>query len=250
MATPPPTNGTRAPTPSPVKPCNLCTFSQGGYGTKCSGKPPGTCQQLVANWKSTQPGCLLEACFNGSITLGNASNGGKTVTFTSAAAIEKFLPASGPPSIFKVSAVNPTSTTAGVFAGQLLTAMLNIQFSGVNPSMIYFNHECFHVNSVLQGLSLAQVIYIANQVIAGLPGYSQYTPTILNDALTLFNNAFDGCQLSNTNCSCFTCQDRMFLFCPILSRRERNNIRLSLSDDTLYFSSIYFCSTYCPTRDM
>jgi hypothetical protein len=194
---------TQAPTNIVVSNCSLCTFTQGGYGTKCPGnKPLGTCQQLVEKWSSSQPGCLLEACLNSSITLGNASNGGKTVTFTNAAAIENFLPASGPPSIFKVSAVNPTSTSAGVFAGQLLTAILNIQFSGADGNLIFFNTKC----NILPNYTINQVIFIANQVISGSHSYPQFPPTLLNEALTLFNEAFDGCRRTSVNCSCFTCE--------------------------------------------
>jgi hypothetical protein len=168
-------------------------------------KKLGTCQQQVNAWNTSQAGCVRDTCFSGVITLGNASSGGKTVKFTSALAIDKFLPASGTAGIFNVNLINPLTTSAGVFAGQLLTAMLNQVFSGNSFSSVFFSTTCTQVAPVIQGLSVAQVIYISNQVIAGLPGYSQYSPSVLNTALSVFNSGFDGCKQNTTTKACFFC---------------------------------------------
>ena len=139
--------------------------------------------------------------------LGNASNGGFTATFTTALAIEKFLPAGGTPSVFIASTVNPLSTSAGVFAGQLLAAKLNQAFTStiVDLNMLIFSN-CTKVPPIINGKSVAEIIYIADQVISGAAGpeYAAYTPSILNDALTLYNEGFLGCK-NAANVPCFLC---------------------------------------------
>jgi hypothetical protein len=162
--------------------------------------------QLVVGWNTTQPGCLRDACFPllGSITLGNASSGGHTAIFNSVTAIDNFLPAGGSPGVFTKNYINPTSTSAGNFAGQLLAAMLNVAFSGNDFSHVFFKN-CSSVSPLFQGLSVAQVIYISNQVIAGLDGFPGFTPALLTQALSVFNGAFDGCKQNSNTTACFFC---------------------------------------------
>jgi fibro-slime domain-containing protein len=200
-------------TPPPTQACHFCTYSQGGYGSNCQGQNArDNCSTLMSEWNSNNPppgGCLRDKCFNGTITLGNSSFGGKTATFTSATAIHNFLPAGGSAGLFVQTYTNPTSTSAGVFAGQLLSAMLSVRFAppgSANFATLRFV-DC-NLSSNIIGLSILDVIYIANQVIAnqtgaGAPNYSQYSPSSLSDALALFNTNFEGC--GNKNPQCFTC---------------------------------------------
>lgn len=155
--------------------------------------------------------------------LGNVTFGGKSATFTNSNAIRDFLPSSGTSSVFTNNTINPSWTSAGVFAGQLLTALLNARFSTdftrlanlefVSPS------NCSAVCSSLQGKSIFEVIYIANQVIANQPTityWNAYTPSCLNNALTFFNEAFDKCK-TVTDGVCFECPPL------IISGNDSNN---------------------------
>ena len=183
-----------------------CSFTQGGYGSRCpSNMAGGSCADLLAKWHtgSVQPGCLRDACFESPITLGNHSANGFTAHFTSANQVEVFLPAGGKAGCFENNHINPSSTSAGVFAGQLLTAMLTERFYGKNLSSLFYSPLCEGLCSKLVGKNIKEVIWIANQVIAAQPGFdrSTHSPESLSNALDLFNNAFESCE--NTNPRCF-----------------------------------------------
>jgi hypothetical protein len=86
---------------------------------------------------------------------------------------------------------------------------MNIAFSSFLPydlSLLTFSEQCQQVAAVIRNKTLLEVIFIADQVI-GVDGpsslYVQYTPTILTQALALYNNNFVNC--NNKNPSCFTC---------------------------------------------
>lgn len=141
--------------------------------------------------------------------LGNSSNGGFSVIFDTPLAIAAFLPASRRPSVFTVSGTNPLTTSAGVFAGQLVTAILNAQFStgAFTIDQLAFSSTCLLVDPAIIGLSVSELIYIANQVIAGFT-VSPFTPQILSDALAFYNENFHAC--ANHEPECFICQEKGF----------------------------------------
>ncbi len=192
--------------------CPYCSSSQGGYGGKCNLKTLPCCEKMVANWTSYSHSCIRDACVGDRpFTLGNTSHG-FSVNFTSASAISLFLPAGSTSSTFNSNGVNPTTTSAGVFAGQLLTAMMSVRFNEnntANISLLSFKN-CTEIDERIDGLSLIYVIYCANQVISGQADTecANYTPSMLNDALALFNTHFESC---TSNSSCFTCQDRVIM---------------------------------------
>ena len=223
-----PTTGspTRAPTTgSPTMVpfhCNFCTFSQGGYGRPCrslSGVSlSSSCAQQVEECyrRKVEAACIRNACFVSPVILGNASlPGGHTVTFTTSYAIEGYLPASGTPAVFVDSSVNPSNTSAGVFGGQLLTAVLNQLFMSSDTSdlsTLRFSSACDPVNPIIIGLTVAEVIYIANQVISGSssPLYNAFTPAILNTALAIYNEGFEHCK-NVSSVPCFDCDNDLML---------------------------------------
>jgi len=154
------------------------------------------------------------------VILGNASlPGGHTVTFTTSYAIERYLPASGMPAVFIDSSVNPSNTSAGVFGGQLLTALLNQLFMSSDTSdlsMLRFSSACGSVNTIIIGLTVAEVIYIANQVISGSssPLYNAFTPAILNTALAIYNEGFEHCK-NVSSVPCFNCDNDDFMLVAV-----------------------------------
>lgn len=234
---------TEAPTASPTTGsvttnCSYCTFTQGGYGGKCNSPSSASCGALITAWKTTQPGCLRDKCMSERslvFVMGNITAGGKTVTFTTANAIKAFMPATGSAlSVFTKTAINPTSTSAGKFATQLLTAMMNIRFydSATLPS---FSADCPLVAASIRNRSISEIIYIANQVIANQPGinWSPFNVIDLTAALDLFNKAFDQC--TSNFPSCFTCQQ------PILALLEEvDEVSIGTTSSTTSAESIFF----------
>lgn len=112
------------------------------------------------------------------------------------------------PGVFLTTQTNPTSTAAGSFGTQLLTAMLNQRFSATlnDLSRLSFSTLCDLVDPIIHGLTVPEVIFIANQVISGTTAvvYPGFTPSILTEALALYNEAFDGCNNSMA-VRCFDC---------------------------------------------
>jgi hypothetical protein len=60
---------------------------------------------------------------------GVAIGGAFKLTFTNALAITNFLPQGSTPGALTASATNPTTSSAGVFAGQVLSLELSVDFS-------------------------------------------------------------------------------------------------------------------------
>jgi hypothetical protein len=158
---------------------NFTTYTQGGWGAAPHGNNPGSI--LKAFFTSAFPG--------GSVSIGS---GAKVLTFTSASAIQNFLPAGCTPGTVSASATNPASSAAGVFAGQLLAATLSYNFS--KAGITKFGLATLKVKSgVLSGYTVGQVLALANQVIAGnftsMP--AGLTVAGLSDVLNSINNNFD-----------------------------------------------------------
>lgn len=163
-------------------PTNLVTVTQGGWGSPPNGNNPG--KLLATNFA---------AVFGvGGVTIGCASH---QLQFTSAAAIEAFLPQGGPPGVLTQTFVsNPTSrTSAGVFAGQVLALALNVAFSnaGKLPSGLA---GATIASGPLAGQTVAFVLNLANNVIGGcttLPASGVTSVSQLNDIVDAINNSFD-----------------------------------------------------------
>jgi hypothetical protein len=163
----------------------ICTVTQGGYGAPAKGGNPATI--LVAAFPTLYP--------NG-LTIGGAN----TLTFTSAAAVQAFLPQGGTPGVLTSSATNPTTSSAGVFAGQVLTLRLNIDLSASGS----FGSDVCSLGSLvlcgtgtsLDGATILQIEQIAEAVLGGnlaaLP--SGFTVSSLNDLIDSINSSNDGCQ--------------------------------------------------------
>jgi hypothetical protein len=155
----------------------ISTATQGGWGAAPHGGNPGAL--LAANFTNVYG--------IAGVTLG----GGKTLTFTSASAIQAFLPQGGTPGVLTVSATNPTQSSANVFGGQVLALELNVDFSdaGITGPGI----GSLHVKSgPLQGNTLQQVLALANQVLGGGALPAGLTVSGLNDVVDSINQSFDG----------------------------------------------------------
>jgi hypothetical protein len=132
---------------------------------------------LAANFAKVYP--------NG-VTIG----GGFTLTFTKASAVAAFLPQGGTPGALTKSAIDPTSSSANVFGGQVLALELSVDFSGKGITASGLGG--LHLTSgPLAGQTVAQVLAEANQAIGGGALPSGMSISNLNDVVDKINNAFD-----------------------------------------------------------
>lgn len=188
-------------------PGDFFTYTQGGWGTSCNGN---------------NPGCLrdkhFDAVFPDGLVLGDPDgvdgDGAFAVHLTSSAAVEALLPTGGKAGKLTGDLTNPTSTPAGVFAGQLASCKLSVQFdlAGVFdavkglPGVQLGNLEFVgQVHPKLIGKSVDEVIALSDLAISGaaMPldvdgdlvgdvGYSD-----LSSALDKVNNNFDNGTVNN-----------------------------------------------------
>jgi hypothetical protein len=157
---------------------SFITFTQGGWGSPPSGGNPGAL--LAANFARVYP--------RGSVTIGGTS----TLTFTSANAIQNFLPQGGRPSVLTASATNPGGSSGGVFAGQVLALQLSVDFS--NARILPAGLASQRLTSgPLAGSTVAQVLALANAVLGGNTGALPAGMSIsnLNDVVDRINNSFN-----------------------------------------------------------
>lgn len=146
--------GTLTVTPS-APPCSTTgylTYSQGGWGSSPSGNNPGAF--LASKFSTVYPG--------GSVQIG----GTKKLTFTSAAAIAAFLPQGGSSNVLGWSATNPTSSSAGNFAAQLLALRLAVDFSAAGVTKTGMGALVMQ-SGPLAGMTVDAILAMSNTVIGG-----------------------------------------------------------------------------------
>lgn len=130
------------------------TYSQGGWGSKPSGNNPGA---LLARHFGTVYG-------GGPVVIG----GTFTLTFSSASAVEKFLPAGGTSKPLTASALNPTKSAAGNIAAQLLALRLATDFSAAGITKRGLGSLVMQ-SGPLAGRTVDQILDLANAVVGGQP---------------------------------------------------------------------------------
>lgn len=149
--------------------CQSCMFTQEDYATPCQVPPQLFCSAVRADCHAQQAQCILEACLTGPVVLGvydEENQGLYSLVFTTLSAIKNFLPATGEPGILTGSLVDPTTAaSAGVFAGELLVAVLNAKLYPVYS--LRFSSLCPAVPPVFIDMTVNRVIQVANQFIAG-----------------------------------------------------------------------------------
>lgn len=161
------------------------TVTQGGYGAPPHGHNPASI--LADNFGLIGP-----------VNIGCAAH---TLRFTTAAAIQNFLPQGGTPGTLSGPALvtNPTSSGAGVFAGQVLALQLNVALSG--PVFAGGLGNLHIASGSLVGLTVSQVLDLANRAlgvcltaadIALLTSRGITTISGLNDVVDAINENFDG----------------------------------------------------------
>jgi hypothetical protein len=156
------------------------TVTQGGYGAKCAGN----------NW-----GCYVQNNFAGSFPTGlSVGSGSRFLKFSSAAAIQAFLPSGTTPRALNAGTLNnPTSKTySNVLAGQTVALTLSLSFDAANPN---FSPSLTPLGSLIvgsgpfAGLTVNQLLGIANTILGG--GASPYSASQINDAIDNVNRNYD-----------------------------------------------------------
>jgi hypothetical protein len=178
--------------PTGIQPGDFRTQTQGGWGAACHG---------------TNPGCYRDdhfaSCFSaGGLAVGDPS--GYTATFTSTGAVEGFLPQGGPAASLIQSHIDPTSTEAGVLAGQTVALTLSVSFDicdpdfGASPLRLRNLVVC-EATSACNQRTVGNLLDEANAVLAGLP--SVFTAAEISECLARVNENFvDGTQVGTYLC--------------------------------------------------
>lgn len=166
-----------------IKPGDFTGFTQGGWGARPNGNNPGTV--LANNFAAVYPNGV-------EIGVGGA---GFSMKFTSAVAIQNYLPAGGTPNRLTADLVNPTSSSAGVFGGQVLALRLNVGFSAAGVTQgaggALGGLKLTGTGTSLDGLTVDQVLAVAESALGGGALPADYTIANLNALVTNLNEAFD-----------------------------------------------------------
>lgn len=175
-------------------PGQLRTQTIGGWGAPASGNNPGTYRD--ANFDAAFPNGLTIGCNN-------------TLTLTSSQAVQDFLPAGGPSTILPLgSLIDPNGNYSNTFASQLIGITLSLGFDAYDPDFgasDYALADVAFLSGPFAGLSLQQVVTIANEVIGGCS--TEFGISDLNEALTQANeNYVDGTQ-NHGNFGCYQILD-------------------------------------------
>lgn len=158
------------PPPPPCDPGGFTTYTPGGWGAKPSGNNPG--MLLRNNFNRAYPG--------GSVSIGS---GTRVLTFTSAKAIEVFLPLGGNPGVLSASATNPKTSVGGPFIGHLLSLQLAADFSRAGVLKSGLGNMAV-LSGSLAGQTVDQILALANGVAGGTASLpSGVTLTSLQDTL-------------------------------------------------------------------
>jgi hypothetical protein len=203
----------------------FCTQGMGGWGQRCNGNnvgclrdtyfesvfPNGLC--LGDNWDSFGPDPNPDTPENESCTDG--PEGGYSMYFSSSAAVQNFLPHGGKPGVLTADLTDPISSPAGVFAGQLTAAMLNLGFDALGIGLCTLTGTCDFqyppgtlgslifgdcVEEELEGLTVLEIVELANTVISGEDAPDDLKPGDLKDALEELNEAFEDCKPGDSDC--------------------------------------------------
>jgi hypothetical protein len=161
------------------------TFTQGGWGAPPSGNNAG--QLLASHFSSVYPR---------GVEIGIPGDAGYSILFTHPEIIGRpapnYLPAGGSANALTTDLVDPTSSSAGVFGGQVLAFQLNHDFStaGITSRRLGELILC-ETGTSLDGSTVSQILAVANSALGGSSLPSDYTIGDLNDLATNLNEAFD-----------------------------------------------------------
>jgi hypothetical protein len=192
------------------EPGDFCSQTQGGWGSGAAGNNPGRLRDTAFDTVFPAPDHLIVGDPDGP-----DADSLYAILLTSSGAVEAYLPAGGPPAALTADQTNPETTSSGVFGGQLTAATLNIGFDAAGIGLCTLTGTCTFphppgtlgtlvygdcVDDDLQGLSVNQVIALANTAISGGGLPAGVTFSDLSDALSKLNQEFVDCDTVATGC--------------------------------------------------
>jgi hypothetical protein len=155
-----------------------CTSSQGGWGADAHGG---------------NTGAILASSFGIVYPSGVTVGGTYTMTFTSASAVNSYLPAGGTPGTLSADYIDPTSTSSGVFGAQVLTLQLNLGLQSYLPGFVNSidSLKLSGTGTSLDGSTVSQIEAAAQTALGGGALPSGYTISSLESLVDQLNNAFE-----------------------------------------------------------
>ncbi len=187
----------------------FCSFTIGGWGSRCPAPQ-------VEDPYSTQPGCIrdhyFDEVFPQGVTIGVVGDpDAHFAKWTSAEAVEDFLPDGGKPGELGSDLINPTTTPAGVLASQVLGLRLNREFScsgvfqtiGMSPTTSCYGEfvipdDC----GKFAGLTVDEFLAIADFAVGGkLEVLEPYGASLsdVNETATCLNELYHECHLNDVS---------------------------------------------------
>ncbi len=171
-------------------PCDIpagcfTTYTQGGWGQdRCRGG---------------NVGCIRDTWFGTVFPGGLIIGGGFTLTLSNSAAVAALLPTGGTPGVFTQNYVNPTSTSAGVLTGQLVSVAIAVGFGDFGVPGFGDLGSLVIASGPFAGWTVDQLLALANAVIGGNLGALPAGVSVsnLNGALTAINEGYHGGTLSS-----------------------------------------------------
>ena len=120
---------------------------------------------------------------------------GFTMSFTDAESVLAYLPAMGPPGPLNGNVLDPISTAAGAFGGDVLALHLNVDFSDARVEGTlappFGDLVLCNVGTLpLNGTTVRQFLAIVDTLLGG--GSSPFTIADLDPVTTQLNGSFDG----------------------------------------------------------
>jgi hypothetical protein len=183
----------RLPTPLVSSNGDVITYTQGNWG---GGFGQSGASLLAANFDA------VYAPSGGVFFVGRGGLIGDSMQFTNAAALLNYLPASGPDGRLLDDYVNPTTTNAGSFGGEVAALKLNIDFAHAG---ILGDFDVKFGDLVLHSLTEANQIQFNGQTVLqfyGAANFSIGTPVVgavshLNAIAEELNRSFSGGYISS-----------------------------------------------------
>jgi hypothetical protein len=187
------------------EPCDeeMCTYTKGGWGSGCP-------ESQQDDMMSTQPGCMrdhyFDTVFPAGVEIGDFGDGPPYgVRWTSAAAVEAYLPNGGTPGVLTEDLTDPTYTPAGNLPAQLLALTLNREYScagiwemlGLTSSATCLGDMTIPAScGKFAGLTVDEFLAVGNQAVGGntsvLDPYGADVSDVNNTADCL-NNLYHEC---------------------------------------------------------
>jgi hypothetical protein len=167
------------------EPGDFCSYTQGGWSSPPSGGNPGSI--LADNFDGIYADLIVGTGF--------------AMTFESAPDVEAYLPAGGTSGALTANVTNPTSTSAGVFGGQVTALRLNVDFNdaGIIDGFLGSISGLFlqGTGGSLDGQTVAAILAAAELALGGGALPTGYDLSSLNNLVDELNNAFDNCDPSD-----------------------------------------------------